>query len=182
MSAQQSLTFLLETIAIGFITIATIDLSREIIALYKQVFVAPKQPPLTNSKPQVLPQLPDPWTLPIEETAAPSDRCLQEQPKSVLLLAQAKAMGEVRSLNVDEAQSLGQCEVMLKELLLGVDLDRLQLRPARKLAKVLGIAQKTNGRDQKLTFLRGQIKLKLQETRSLKAEVIAVLKAELTAC
>lgn len=182
MSAQQSLTFLFDVIALSFITIATIDLGREIIALYKQVFIAPQQPLLTNSQPQTLPQLPDPWLLPIEETTAPADPDIQQQPKPVLLLAPARAMGEEQSSRVGEAQSLVQHEMIIEELLLGVDLDKLQLRQARKLAKVLGIAQKINGKNQKLAFLRGQIKLKLQEMRSLQPEVVAAVRREWTAC
>lgn len=182
MSVQQSLTFLFDAIALSFLTIATIDLSREIIALYKQVFVTQQQPPSSHSQPQALPQLPDPWLLPIVDAATPSDRCLQEQPKPVLLLAPALAMGEEQSSRGGKVRSPGQCEEKLEELLVGVDIDKLQLRPARKLAKLLGIAQKINGKGQKLTFLRGQIKLKLQETQSLQPEVIAQLRAELVAC
>lgn len=182
MSAQESLTFLFDAIACGFITIAVIDLSQEIIALYKQVFVAPIQLPLTNSKPQALQQLPDPWLLPQEEALTPSDRSIPEQPKPVLLLAPALAMGEEQLSSVGEVQSPGQQEITLEELLLGVDLDKLQLRPARKIAKVLGIAQKVRGRDQKLGFLRGQIKLKLQEMHSLQPEVVAAVREELIAC
>lgn len=183
MSTQESLTFLFDAIACGFIVIATIDLSREIITLYKQTFVARQKPTLiTSPQPQQLSQLPDPWLLPQEETVAPDNRSIPEQPKPVLLLAPALAMGEEQSSSVGEVQSPGQCETMLRELLLGVDLNKLPLRQARKIAKVLGIAQKVRGRDQKLAFLRGQIKLKLQEMRSLQPEVVAVIREELIAC
>ncbi len=47
---------------------------------------------------------------------------------------------------------------------------------------VLKIAQKVNGKDQKLEFLRSQIKLKLQQTRFLSPEVLVAVKAELVAC
>ena len=53
----------------------------------------------------------------------------------------------------------------LEDLLRGVDLNKLKLRQDRKIAKVLEIAQKVNDRDQKLEFLRSQIKLKLQQAR-----------------
>ena len=66
-----------------------------------------------------------------------------------------------------------------KDLLRGVNLDKLKLRQARKIAKVLGIAQKVNGKDQKLDFLRSQIKLKLQQAES---ETVQVVKKELLAC
>lgn len=64
----------------------------------------------------------------------------------------------------------------LRELLMGVDIDNLQLRPARKLAKALDIAQKVNGRGQKLGFLRSQIKAKLQQLEALPAETVEVLR------
>lgn len=182
MSAQQLLTFLFDAIALSFTTIAAIDLSQKIIKLYRQVFIAPQQPTSTISQAQALPQLPDPWLLSVEDTADPADRCLQQQPKPVLLLAQAKAIAPYRSRRVGEAQSLGQCRGKLEELLVGIDIDKLQMRPARKLAKLLGIPQKINGKDQKLAFLRGQIKSKLQETRSLQPEVIAAVREELIAC
>lgn len=171
MSAQQSLTFLFDAIALSFLTIATIDLSREIIALYKQVFVTQQQPPSSHSQPQALPQLPDPWLLPIVDAATPSDRCLQQQPKPVLLLAPARTVDNVE-LSANRAIS--------KELLRDINVDTLKLREARKLAKVLGVAQKVNGRDQKLAFLRSQIKLKLQQ--SLQPEIACDLREKLIAC
>ena len=51
----------------------------------------------------------------------------------------------------------------LEELLLGIDLDTMQLRPARKIAGKLGIAQKVNGKDAPLAWLRAQIKNRLSE-------------------
>lgn len=178
MSAQQSLTFLFDAIALGFIAIATIDLSQEIIKLYQQVFVTPQQPPLTNSQPQALLQLPDPWLLPLEETTAPVKRCLQEQPKPILLLAPAQAVEEVRLSRACAVQP--STTELVKELLEGINVDTLKLRPARKLAKLLGIAQKVNGRDQTLAFLRSQIKLKFQQ--SLQPEVAFDLREKLIAC
>ena len=57
--------------------------------------------------------------------------------------------------------------------------DKLKLRQARKIAKALGIAQKVNGRDQKLEFLRNQMKLKLQQA---KFEIVQSVAQELLAC
>jgi hypothetical protein len=51
----------------------------------------------------------------------------------------------------------------LEELLLGIDLDTMPLRPARKIAGKLGIAQKVNGKDAPLAWLRAQIKNRLSE-------------------
>ncbi|MBE9117208.1 hypothetical protein IQ249_15010 [Lusitaniella coriacea LEGE 07157] len=54
-------------------------------------------------------------------------------------------------------------EPSLEELLKGVELDTLQLRPARKVASRLGIKQKVRGKDQPLSWLRAQIKKRLEE-------------------
>ena len=54
-------------------------------------------------------------------------------------------------------------EPTLEELLLGTDLDTLQLRPARKICGRLGIQQKVNGKDAPLSWLRLQIKSRLSE-------------------
>jgi hypothetical protein len=54
-------------------------------------------------------------------------------------------------------------EPTLEELLLGIDLDTLQLRPARKICGRLGIQQKVNSKDAPLSWLRAQIKAKLSE-------------------
>lgn len=184
MSAQQSLTFLFDAIALSFIAIATIDFSREIIALYKQVFVTPQHPHSSYSQAQVLAQLPDPWLLPVEEISAPSDRGIQQQPKPVLLLAPALAMGEERSHSTIAEQSSARSISTLEGLLPAVNavnLDTIKLRQARKIAKMLKIAQKVNGKDRKLDWLKAQIKAKLQQERSLQPEVLAAVR-ELTAC
>ncbi len=169
MSAQESLTFLFDAIALSFIVIVTIDLSREIIALYKQTFITPQQPILPTSQPQQLSQLPDPWLLPTAEVLA-SAKLTQVQPKPIPLLAQALAVDEVQ---------LSTAQSTIEDLLIGVDVNTLKLRQARKIAKALGIAQKVNGRDQKLEFLRNQIKLKLQQA---KFEIVQSVAQELLAC
>lgn len=172
MYAQESLTFLFDTLALGFIFIATIDLSREIITLYKQTFVARQKPTLlTNPQSQQLSQLPDPWLLPTAEAIAPVELA-QVRPKPILLLAPALAVEEVK-VSANRATS--------KEVLRDIDVDSLKLREARKLAKSLGIAQKINGKDQNLKFLKNQIELKLQQGRVLNPEITAQLKEELIA-
>jgi len=65
-----------------------------------------------------------------------------------------------------------------EELLDGIDLESLQLRPARKIAGKLRIAQKVNGKDQPLAWLRAQIKKRLQEKPE---EAIPVIKEVLSA-
>ncbi len=72
---------------------------------------------------------------------------------------------------VEDAPS-SQISPTLEQLLLGIDLDKLQLRPARKIAGRLNIQQKVNGKDQPLGFLRAQIKKRLSEQPQEVAPVI----------
>ena len=72
---------------------------------------------------------------------------------------------------VEDAPS-SQSEPTLEQLLKGIDLDKLQLRPARKIASRLNIAQKVGGKDQPLGFLRAQIKKRLSEQPQEVAPVI----------
>lgn len=171
MSIQESLTFLFDAIALGFIFIATIDFSREVIILYRQTFVTPQQPILLTSQLQQLSQLPDPWLLATAEALNSAEQITQVQPKPILLLAPAKVVDKGRLPTTKSAT---------KELLVGVNVDTLKLRDARKLAKALGIAQKVDGRDQKLESLRSQIEFKLQQ--SLLPNVESVVSEELVAC
>lgn len=159
MSTQELLTFLFKAIALGFITIASMDFGTRLVVAYKQVSIAsvpPKKQPSIQQLPtqlprsgipQTLPQLPDPWLLlPVAENLQPlqlpsteffkgEDKAkiaskillIHEQQKHLRLLPPAKA------LNVSNPE--------LEDLLRGVDLDKLKLRQARKIAKVLGIAQ-----------------------------------------
>ncbi len=143
---------------------------------YNQVTVASNSPltniqkPLTKlsqeSTPQKLPQLPDPWLLPSStEESVVLVKVVQKEQKHLKLLPPAKEIGMAVAPK-------------LEDLLQGISIDKLKLRQARKIAKVLGIAQKVNGRDQKLAFLVSQIKLKLQQA---KAEVVEVVQQELLA-
>jgi hypothetical protein len=179
MSTQELLTFLFNAIALGFTIIAAMDFGTRLVAAYRQVLVASNSPltniqkPVTQLPPfailQELPQLPDPWLLPLSvEKPIASIKLVQKEQKHLRLLPPAK------TIDVSNPE--------LEDLLPGVDLDKLKLRQARKIAKVLGIAQKVNGKDQNLTFLRSQIKLKLQQTRSLSHEVVIAVKTELVAC
>ncbi len=148
------------------------------MAVYNHVKVASNspstniQPPLTKLPPPVtlkeLPHLPDPWLspLPVEEAVA-SVKLVQKEQKHLRLLPPALAT------------NASNPEPKLGDLLRGVDLTKLKLRQARKIAKVLGVAQKVNGRDQKLAFLVSQIKLKLQQA---KVEIVEVVRQELIAC
>ena len=177
MSTQELLTFLFNAIAISFITIASIDFGTRLVVAYKQVSIA-LDSPLTNpqqssgqlpltAKPEELGQLPDPWLLPLQDKGkiVPSTNLAQREQKHLRLLPPGKI------INVSDPD--------FKELLQAVNLDKLKLRQARKIAKVMGIAQKVNGRDQKLAFLINQIKSKLQQA---KAEIVEVVIPELIVC
>ncbi len=178
MSTQELLTCLFNAIALGFLTIAAIDFGTRALAVYNQVKVTSNspltniQPPLTQLPPpatlQKFPQLPDPWLppLPVGEAVA-SVKLVQKEQKHLRLLPPALAT------------NVSNPEPKLEDLLREVDLDKLKLRQARKIAKVLGIAQKVKGRDQKLDFLVSQIKLKLQQA---KVEIVKVVQQELLAC
>jgi hypothetical protein len=69
-------------------------------------------------------------------------------------------------------------EPTLEERLLGIDLDSLQLRPARKICGRLGIQQKVNGKDAPLSWLRSQIKSRLSEKPT---EVVPIIQEVLKA-
>lgn len=176
MSTQELLTYLFNAITSGFLAIAAIDFGTRALAAYNQITVASNspstniQPPLTKLPPPVtlkeLPQLPDPWLLPLPvEESVVLVKLVQKEQKPFRLLPQAKV------IDVSNPE--------LEDLLQGVGLDQLKLRQARKIAKALGIAQKVNGRDQKLASLVSQIKLKLQQP---KVEIVEVVQQELLAC
>ncbi|MEC4812734.1 MAG: hypothetical protein SAK29_05590 [Scytonema sp. PMC 1069.18] len=63
--------------------------------------------------------------------------------------------------------------VLVDNLVLGINIEKLQLRPARKIAKALNIAQKVQGKNVPLSWLRSQIKARLKEQPIQTAEVIS---------
>ncbi len=79
------------------------------------------------------------------------------------------------------AKIINVFNLKLEDLLRGLDLDKLKLRQARKVAKVLEIAQKVNRRDQKLAFLVSQIKAKLQQETLLQPELMKLVNEALLA-
>lgn len=175
MSTQELLTFLFNAIALGFALIAAIDFGTRLLVAYKQVSIVPSSPltakPVTGracaieptnqlpmvTTPQVLPQLPDPWLLPLEGARTSPLSLVETEQKHLRLLPQAKET----SIAVTPT---------LEDLLFRVN--KLTLRKARKLANLLGITQKVNGRDQKLEALKSQIKLKLQQAKSQTSQIV----------
>jgi hypothetical protein len=71
-----------------------------------------------------------------------------------------------------EMSDIRHQEQTLEELLEGIDLDTLQLRPARKICGRLGIQQKVNSKDAPLSWLRSQIKSRLSEEPTEVAPII----------
>ena len=141
----------------------------------KMPLVSPGQLNLFDLKPKTLPLLPDPWTLPIDEIAevtAQPQQIVQIEHKPLLLLPPANEISIQPPLTAT-------AKLKLVKLLSDIDIDKLQLRPARKIAKALNIAQKINGRDQTLSFFRSQIKAKLQQSEALSAETVKVLREAL---
>lgn len=69
-------------------------------------------------------------------------------------------------------------EPKLEDLLREIDLDTLQLRPARKICGQLGIQQKINGKDAPLSWLRSQIKSRFSEEPT---EVVPIIQEILKA-
>lgn len=186
MSAQELLTLLFDALGLSFITIATLDFIAGLTPLmprYKTPLVSPGQLSLFDLKPEPLPLLPDPWTLPIDEVISipQAHNFSAKQSKPLLLLPQAKEVVAANSSQTIVEQPLDQ-------LLSGVNIEKLQLRRARQIAKTLGIPQKLNGKDQPLSWLRAQIKAHLQLRNELlpdqqakipeKADAIAQTKAK----
>ncbi len=84
-----------------------------------------------------------------------------QEPKPLLLLPPVKPILLLPPVKVTSKA---------EQLLAGVNLDKLPLRLARKVAKVLGIAQKVNNKDVPISFLRVQIKSKLTQSQELPLE------------
>ncbi|MBW4638125.1 MAG: hypothetical protein KME05_07795 [Gloeocapsa sp. UFS-A4-WI-NPMV-4B04] len=138
---------------------------------------SPYQSEASTAKPHLQPEniaiasmLPDPWMLPLDEVAeiATHKRCSASKSKPLLLLPQSDVV-TTSSLQLN-------AEPTLDELFSGIDIDKLQIRLARKIAKELGISQKVNGRDQKLSWLRARIKAKLQHPQELPTTAIVAVR------
>lgn len=164
MSTQDFLILLIDATALGFIAIASFDFIEGLIYYYRKrsSIVSPGQLSLFDIRPEPVPELPDPWELPTSRLIVQPLQKPPQPEQKLLLLPQAEL--ETREVP------------LLDELLAGIDIDKLQIRPARKIAKVLGIAQKVNGRDQPLSWLRAQIKARLQQPQELPLAAIEAVR------
>ncbi len=154
MLVQDFLTFLIEALVVGFFGIMVLDFLIEVKKLWlcSKAFVSTQSASVANTGEF---QIPDPWMLPDPVIAPQPNLLVEPEIKLLLLLPQTKKIITQPPLSISESS--------LKDLA-GINLDTLQLRPARKMAKLLGISQKVNGRDQPLSWLRVQIKAKLQSS------------------
>lgn len=169
---QDLLTAFAELIVFGFTVIFLLDLA---IALNNCWIASAQKLPLLHQRQeaatfQIQPEnkdftsiLPDPWILPLDEVLPLplSGQRPTSQLKPLLLLPQVTI------------------EPNLDELLSAIDIDKLTVRRARKIAKALGIAQKVNKKDQPLSWLRAQIKAKLQQPQELPTTAILAVREEI---
>ena len=100
------------------------------------------------------------------------------EPEEPITLAQALSAEFDPQPVVEETLESPNQEPTLKELLQGINIDTLQLRPARKICSRLGIQQKVNGKDAPLSWLRSQIKSRLSEKPT---EVVPIIQEVLEA-
>jgi hypothetical protein len=100
------------------------------------------------------------------------------KPEEPITLAQALSAEFDPQPVVEETLESPNQEPTLEELLQDIDLDTLQLRPARKICSRLGIQQKVNGKDAPLSWLRSQIKSRLSEKPT---EVVPIIQEVLEA-
>jgi hypothetical protein len=106
---------------------------------------------------------------PTEDEEIIEDLWESEEP---ITLAQALSAEFDPQPVVEETLESPNQEPTLEELLQGIDLDTLQLRPVRKICSRLGIQQKVNGKDALLSWLRSQIKSRLSEQPTEVAPII----------
>jgi hypothetical protein len=119
--------------------------------------------------PQEITVAPEPSTV---EVAATRKEPSQDEELEADKREAATALVEATIASKEPEQILLEEPTTLEQLLKGIDLDKLQLRPARKIAGRLNIQQKVNGKDQPLGFLRAQIKKRLSEQPQEVAPVI----------
>ena len=98
-----------------------------------------------------------------EILTVPTVKPIEQQLKDVLWSSDAE---------VTETVTEVEHQPTVEELLDGVEIDKITLRKARKIASALGIKQKVNGRDHKKAFLVAQIAKKLRANPETVAPII----------
>jgi|GEM_PF-5784197 len=142
MNAQNLLTLLVEVIAISFIIVTTIDFISHVKNCHSHnksaVLVNQSSPcniPITQ--PMTQPELPEEQAIPLEEV---------EQRLCTFTIPDIDTRSLLRPLSGKDAN----CST-------NIDIASLKVRSARKVAKALGIKQKTNGCSKSLNSLRQEI-------------------------
>ncbi len=127
MSNQELLTYLFNAIALGYLTIAVIDFGTRAVAVYNQVKVTSNSPstniekPLTQLSlapiPQVRPQLPDPWLLPLPiGESVGLVKSLQKEQKHLRLLPQAKETSMVTAPKLELYLTNQKCKFLVASI------------------------------------------------------------------
>ncbi len=98
-----------------------------------------------------------------ENLTVPTVKPIEQQLKDVLWSSDEE---------VTETVTEVEHQPTVEELLDGVEIDRITLRKARKIASALGIKQKVNGRDHKKQFLVAQIAKRLRANPEMVAPII----------
>ena len=174
---QDLLTASIETIAISFFLVMGFDFITGLRIMVQSIRPQSNSQIKTEEAIAVTTEALEP-PKPLDSWGAPIDNVLES---SVLLQKPAEPeqkhllLPQVESVST-QPQLLATSELALDALLAGVDLNMLQLRPARKIARALGIAQKVNGKDQPLSWLRSQIKNRLQQSQEVSPEAIEAVR------
>lgn len=117
-------------------------------------------------------------TTPSAPSAPPAPSALFVDQPITIAIALSSDLDPEPEVEINTPQSRQHHALTLEELLEGIDLDTMPLRPARKIAGKLGIAQKVKGKDAPLAWLRAQIKNRLsdlpQQTALIILEVMTV--------
>jgi hypothetical protein len=125
---------------------------KEAFTLMDEIVVAPPETPVEESQPAIVEITPDNQN----HTSAPTRR------KST-----GRATKKVgKSTSTEHLAALE-----------GIDLDRLPLRPARKVCQAVGLPQKVSGKNLPVVILRRNIQARLQEEPGLVQIVAEVLSA-----
>ena len=104
--------------------------------------------------------LSDPVIVPNTQTAPALELKIATPAQAIVTAPEAKSM--VQKSTKD-----------LEQLLDGINIETLKLRPARRIAGKLGIQQKFSGKDAPLRYLRTQIRQRLEEQPNFVAPIIA---------
>ncbi|GAB1540341.1 hypothetical protein NUACC21_30100 [Scytonema sp. NUACC21] len=174
MNAQDFLTLLLDAIALSFIVIVAFDFiifisiaiqhqkpATQSLGQFSILEIPPSNELLTEPLcPIEMEAIPDPWMLSSVEYCQNEPEPTTVQPQ--LLLPSSTVEAEQLTIEAENKQQPNVIEMahhksaippipettaLVDKLLQGINIEKLQLRPARKIAKALNIAQKVQGKN-----------------------------------